>query len=147
MIIAIDTNVLVLLLVRDNKAVHRSAATGDQAPGKRRRLGMTVPRKSSSSLSSANAASACVRKASIASSLSRKLAVSSTRTSGSATLARSPGGLQCSLAADRSRGGAPRLQCGDGGIGVARASGGDVRQPRHASSINSRWMRLRSSRW
>jgi len=80
---------------------------------------MTVARSSASRSSNAKAVSASVRNASMASSRSRKLAVSSTRyTSSDTLLGRLASGRGC----------APLLKPGDGGIGPAGAAGLDVGQ-------------------
>src|ERR1017187_3860152 len=97
--------------------------------GKRRRLGMTVVRNSASSLSKAKAASASARKASIASSLCKKLAVSSTRNGGSATLPCGPRGLPAALACLVTGPRTTRLEVGDGDVGILGPPGSDVFQP------------------
>src|SRR5665213_323486 len=97
--------------------------------GKRRRLGMTVARNSASNLSYAKATSASVRKTSIASSLSRKLAVSSTWNSGSATLPCGRAGLHSAFDGWPGVALAALLEPCDGDIRVLGASRNDVFQP------------------
>src|SRR5574337_546459 len=87
--------------------------------GNRTRFGMTVARNSESRSSNANAASASVRNASMLSRRSRKLAVSSTRQTPSATLLGGPAGIGA---------GPALLKSGHGSVSLLRTPGLDVGQ-------------------